>query len=309
VLGVSTAEDRKTTGKELVQQRLNNAKKLISRYEAQFAAVVPRHVEVKAFVELALAYVKRSPQLLENALANPASLVLALRECAALGHLPMRGVYALVPLNDNKAPGGKTIVGMEEWRGVVERIYRAGGATSVHVEVGRESDPVLRFQRTRMVLPEHEYDEFAPPNVRGPLKVVYAWARLINGGTSQVVWMPRFEVLRHRAMSRSVTKDNNGGNFWGPIDGEGPNTEAMWRKTALHGLEGLVPTSSAYRWEVAASEAGARGWPGVPDREIARPYGDESSIVDAELVDEAPPPSGEDWPAVAAPGQGAGDAH
>jgi len=292
-----------------MRQQLNFAQQLITQYEPKFAAVVPSHVRSGAFIELALAYVKRDEKLLEATQKNPASLILALRECAALGHMPMKGVYALVPFYDKTQPGGQAIVGMEEWRGVVERMYRAGGVSSVHVEVGRENDPVLRFNRTRMVLPEHEYDEFAPPEQRGPLKVVYAWARLIGGGISQVVWLPRWEVLRRRAMSKSI-KAEGGGNFWGPVDGEGPNTPAMWKKTGLHELEGFVPTSAEYRWQVAASEAGARDWPAVPNRSVNPVYGD---IQDAELVDDdsgppqppAPQQQGEAWPPVAQPGSGA----
>lgn len=297
-----TRQDRETKSKELVQRRLNHAAKLITSYSGHFAAVVPSHIKPAAFLELAIAYVKRDqsrePTLLQVAEANPASLILALRECAALGHLPMKGIFSLVPYPDKTQPGGVAVVGMEEWRGVVERMYRAGGVQSVHVNVGRDNDRVCHFNPTRMLLPEHDYDEFAPPEVRGSLKVVYAWARLINGGTSQVAWLPRYEVHRHRATSKSIRADG-GGNFWGPVDGEGPNTEAMWRKTALHVLEGLVPTSAEYRWQVAAAEAGARGWDAVPDRSVSPVYSD---VQDAELVEDNGPAEG--WPQVAQPGSG-----
>jgi recombination protein RecT len=272
------------------------ARELIETYRGQFTAVVPRHIDAGAFIELAVAGVKADVKLLEAAAANPQSLILALRECAAKGHLPMKGTFSLVPFNDSKAPGGKSIVGMEEWRGVVERMFRGGSVKGVYVETGRDNDPVLRFNRTRMVLPEHEYDEFASPVERGPLKAVYAWARLDNGGLSQVVWMNRHEIMRHRSMSRS-TSAAGGGNFWGPADGEGPNTEAMWRKTALHSLEGFVPMSAEYRFQVAASEAAAGGWPGVPDRPVTTAY-TEPDVVDAQLVE---PGDGGDWPTVAQP--------
>lgn len=264
------------------------AKTLIETYRPQFSAVVPKHISVDAFVALAVAYVKRDPKLANAAMVNPGSVVLALRECAALGHVPMRKTFALVPFPDKNAPGGWSVVGMEEWRGVVERMYRGGGVTGVHVEVGRERDPVLRFNRTRDRLPVHEYDEFAPPEQRGPLKVVYAWADLLGGNTSYVVWMPRFEVTRHRAMSRS-TRADGGGSFWGPADGEGPNTEAMWRKTALHALEGMVPTSAEYRWQLVATAQAATGWAGVPDRDITA--AGQLDVVDAEEV-----PDDGSWP-------------
>jgi recombination protein RecT len=282
---------------DLRQQQLDHARNLIGSYQAHFAAVVPAHIKPGAFVELAVAYVKRDRDLLEAAQKNPASLILVLRECAALGHLPLKGTFSLVAFNDKNQPGGKAVVGMEEWRGVVERIYRAGGVESVHVETGRENDRVLRFNRTRDQLPIHDYDEFASPAERGPLKVVYAWCRMRGGGVSQVAWLPRYEVMRHRAMSKTATKaGGNGGAFWGPEEGEGPNTEAMWKKTALHVLEGLVPTSSAYREHVAVAEAAARGWPEVPDQSVTQAYG--ANDIDGEVVE------GNGWPAVPAAGSG-----
>lgn len=297
------AADQRAPGKalELREKQIQHASQLIRRYERNFAAVVPRHVSIDAFIELALAYVKRSTDLLAYAQANPASLVLALRECAALGHMPMRGTFALVPFNDRHAPGGKTIVGVEEWRGVVERMFRAGGVTSVHVEVGRENDRVLAFNRIRDQLPRHEYDEFASAAERGPLKAVYAFARLIGGGVSDVAWLNRHDVERFRAMSKTaMAKDAGGGSFWGPPwPGEGPNTAAMWKKTALHRLEGLVPTSAEYRWQAAAAEAGARDWPLVPNASVSTVNSD--LIEDAELVDDNPAADGAGWPATKQP--------
>lgn len=286
---------------DLIKAQVAHVHGLVTRYQANFAAMVPSHIRPEAFVELAIAYVKRDKDLLAAAQVNPQSLILVLRECGALGHLPMKGTFSLAAFNDKNAPGGKAIVGMEEWRGVVERIYRAGGVESVHVEVGRDNDRVLRFNRTRDVLPHHDYDEFAPPATRGPLKVVYAWARLRAGGTSQVAWLPRFEVLRHRSMSRSAQKAG-GGNFWGPEDGEGPNTEAMWRKTALHVLEGFVPTSAEYRWQAAAAESNARGWAEVPDRPVTQLYGGAGDLIDAEFTEDTPPdPPAIGWPPTAQP--------
>jgi recombination protein RecT len=260
----------------------------LGTYETSFASIAPEHVKVEAFVALAAAWVRRDPKLQEAVEVNPGSLILALRECAALGHVPMRGIFALVPFNNNKAPGGKQVVGIEEYRGVVERMYRAGGVQSVHVEVVRDAD-LCRFQKTRMVLPDHEYDEFADDEERGPLKAVYAWARMREGGTSDVAWLPKGQVLKHRRSSRT------GDAFWGPAwPDEGPWTQDMWKKTALHVLERVVPTSSAYRMEVARSEAAAAtGFVGVPDRSPRDPG---PPIHDAELVDETTPSTQEDWP-------------
>ena len=79
---------------------------LIKTYQPQLARVMPRHVNQEAFLGLALAYVRRDVAVLDAAIRNPQSLILALRECAALGHMPMRGTFALVPFRNRKAVGG-----------------------------------------------------------------------------------------------------------------------------------------------------------------------------------------------------------
>lgn len=285
--------------------------KLIGQFGGQFAAIAPKHINPEAFVQYAAEVVRKDSYLTEAMLANPASLIVALRQCAALGHMPMPGQFALIPFNNRKAVGGKEIVGVEEWRGTIQRIFRAGGVQRVTVEVMRANDPIKAFNRTRDLVPRHEYDEFASPLERGPLVAVYAYAALLNGGMSHVVFMNRHEVTRHRAMSKTAMKEGaNGGNFWGPEwPGEGPNTEPMWRKTGLHALDGYVPSSAAYLWEQQAAVQQAGGWPGIPDTGLVN----SDLIEDAEVLDDPAPPQpaaprssdtqeGEDgWPATAQP--------
>lgn len=283
-----------TAAVEVVKDELarGRMKAFLGRYADDITAVAPRHVPPQAFLGLAAAYVRRSPDLRNAAAVNPGSLVLALRECAALGHLPMPKTYALVAFRSKNAPGGWQIQGIESYHGVVDRMFRAGGVRAVHCEVVREHDPVARFQRGRMALPLHEYDEFATPAERGALKAVYAWAELQSGALSAVAWLNRYAVARRRASSHA-----NADRFWGRgfdvatevrellPEGEGPNTEAMWRKSALLELETWVPTSAEYRWEVAQSTA-ARDLPTRDGYQEPLPEQDQlAGTVDAEVVD------------------------
>jgi recombination protein RecT len=294
---VEQQQGKGTTMLELAQR---GATALLTAIRQEWAAITPAHVDSEAFIALAAAYVRRDQNLTQAMIANPQSLILALRECAVLGHMPVKGMFSLVAFRDRSAFGGWSIVGVEEWRGVVERMYRSGGVVSVHVAIGREHDRVLGFQRGTDVLPRHLYDEFASRDERGPLKAVWAYARLHTGGWSDVAWLNRHDVARHRGMSKTATyvkagaQEATGGNFWGPSwPDEGPNTEAMWKKTSLHVLEGLVPASAEYRWQVGQSEAAAAANPrqGIPD---VPPRG--SDWVEAEVV----PDGG--WPQVAQPG-------
>lgn len=270
-------------------------KQLLSQYEREFASIAPKHIDAPSFVALAAAYVRRDDYLMRALVEDPASLILALRECAALGHVPRKGEFALTAFY-NKKVGGYSVVGIEEWRAVVQRMYRSGGVRAVHVAIGRENDEILSFQKGRDVLPVHKYDEFASTVERGPLKAAWAWADLLHGGVSEVAWLNRHDIARLRAMSKTATyvregqTEATGGNFWGPEwPGEGPNTESMWRKTALHQLEGLVPTSSGYLWEVQAAGANAArtSAPGtyIPDVD---PAAQRTDWVDAEVVPDPP---------------------
>lgn len=307
-------------GKSLDMVQSNQWLPFLGQFENDFTRVLPGHVTPQAFIGLAAAYVRRDPKLQEAVQANPGSLVLALRECAALGHLPMKDTFSLVPFNDRTAPNGKAVVGIETYQGVIERMWRAGAVTSVHVEVVREHDQA-RWRPTEMILPYHDFDEFADDADRGHLKAVYAWAKMNGGATSQVAWLPKGQVLKHRKVSRS------GDAFWGPEwPGEGPWTQDMWKKTALHVLEKFVPTSASYRAEVARTEvAAATGFVGVPDRSPrAQQYAEGPAVVEAQLVDEptaadARPQGGDSpvdnaaeggtgWPPVPKPGEGRRDA-
>jgi len=178
-------------------------------------------------------------------------------------------------------PATWSITGIETYHGVIERMYRAGGVQSVHCELVRRNDR-FRWDAMNQRVTVHEYDPFMSDEERGELMGVYAWARLFTGGMSQVVWMNRAEVMKHRAASRS------GDAFWG-----GPWEPSMWRKTGLHGLEIYVPTSAEYRWTVALSgSATASGFAGIPDVPVLE-YGPspDDGPIDAELVDNVAPPA------------------
>lgn len=253
---------------------------LISSREADFRQILPRHVSVETFMGLAAAYVRRDDRLREAAAANPGSLMIALRECAALGHVPMKGTYSLVAY-------GREITGIEEVRGTIQRMYRAGGIQSIHVQIVHERD---RFRWSpAMELPDHQFDPLAPTADRGPMVGVYAWARFSTGGISQVVLLNRDQVMRYAAMAKTR-------KFW-----EGPWEPEMWQKTALHRLEKFVPTSAEYLWNRAAAEAGsARSFPDLPDAP-AVDFGDATEVVQGEVVAPRSGPD-DDWPATTEPG-------
>ncbi len=101
--------------------------------------ILPAHVEVKSFIGTAMAALYADAKLMKAAEAHPESLVGALMECASLGHRPGTEEYYLTPR------GGK-ILGIEGYRGIVERMYRSGGVSAVIV---REVCAKDQFTSTR----------------------------------------------------------------------------------------------------------------------------------------------------------------
>lgn len=245
---------------------------LVGQYKADFAQVLPSHVKPDTFVRLAQGLLRRDEALRKAAELNPGSFFAAILECARLGHEPGTDQYALTHFRNNKT-GIPEIVGIEQYQGEIERMYRAGAVLSVKCEVVRDNDD-FEWAPTRMRLPRHEFDALADEETRGSLRGVYAFAELQGGALSQPVVMGKAEVMKHKAVARTT-------KFW-----DGPWEQSMWKKTAIHELEKFVPTSSEYRREVlrsAAAVAGAPALQAVPPLHVDTETGE---VVVAELIDE-----------------------
>lgn len=207
---------------------------LIAQYQNDYERVLPQHVDAAHWVRLAQGLLRRDPNLADAARRNPGSLFSALLECARLGHDPGTDSFALVPFKSNAQDGpGIEVTGIEQYQGVIERMYRAGAVLTVVAEVVHKND---EFSWRPGQRPVHDADWFGKVADRGPLVGVYAYAEFKGGGISRVVVMGEDEVNRHKA----VAKTQKIWNLW---------AEAMWRKTAVHELEKWVPTSAEYRRE------------------------------------------------------------
>jgi recombination protein RecT len=195
----------------------------------EIAMVAATHIKPSAIVRVAHGALRRNEKLMDAAVANPQSLLYALLDAARLGHEPDTDDYYLVPF-------GNEVTGLEGYKGIIERMYRAGGVSSVVAEIVRERDVYRRTGPTTP--PIHEFDEFADPEERGALRGAYAYAVMADGRCSKVITMGRAEVMRHKAKSRGSHKDDSPWQLW---------EESMWKKCALRGLEPYVPTSTEYR--------------------------------------------------------------
>lgn len=269
-----------------VEQQKATPAAIVKRYQPDFAQVLPSHVPPEMFVRLAQGLLARNPDLVDAANRNPTSFMAALLECARLGHEPGTDQFALVPFKTKDAPGGIEVVGIEQYQGEIERMYRAGGVSAIKCEIVRSND---KYHPNPLGAPRHDYDPFAPEGARGDLYGVYAYAVMQSGAISQVVQMGADEIGRHREVAKTK-------KIW-----DGPFKASMWKKTAIHELEKFVPTSAEYRREqlraaVEADNMRARtmesaapvgALPGNETPPEGRPASvdDDGVIHDAELVD------------------------
>jgi recombination protein RecT len=253
-----------------VAQRDTGAQALIAKYRTDFAQVLPSHLRPATFVRLSQGLLRRNTKLADAAEVNPASFLAALLECARLGHEPGTDQFALVPFKDRKR-NTVEVVGIEQYQGVIERMYRAGAVRAVKAEVVRNNDP-FAYEPDVMDRPRHKPDWFAED--RGDLIGVYAYAVTLDGNTSRVVMMNRATVMKHKAVARGAHGEDSPWQTW---------EESMWLKTAVHELEKWVPTSSEYRRETLRAARDIDAEQSTTPFEVPR-TGDD--VVDAEVVDE-----------------------
>lgn len=261
-----------TTVSNAVAQRDQSPTSLVAGYRDDFAAVLPSHLPPATFVRLAQGVLRRDANLMKAAMSNPGSLMTAMLDCARLGHEPGTAAYYFVPIKG-------AVEGWEGYRGVIERIYRAGAVQSVRAEVVREND--FYEYEEGMPHPVHRYERFASAEARGPLVGVWAYAVMLDGGMSRPVEMGRDEVLAHRDMNPSNSRSDSPWKKW---------ERSMWLKCAVHELEKWVPSSTEYRREIARSGQPAAVAGVVPPVAMAVPPAQRGEAIEGEV---------EEWPATA----------
>lgn len=240
------------TVSQAVEQKQTGAMAVVDQSTSWFDSILPSHVDPRAFVGMAKAYLKKNADLAQKANGDPAGFMVALSECARLGLVPGDTFHIL--------PFGGKFTPVVDYTGEIELIYRAGAVSSVKAEIVYSGDS-FEF-RPDMDRPNHRIDWFKD---RGEMAGVYAYAVMKDGSTSRVVVMSRDEVMKVKAVSKSAGSSDSPWKNW---------EDRMWLKTAIHQLAKWVPTSAEYRREQlrAAVEA---------DNLRQQP----AAVVDAEIVE------------------------
>lgn len=259
---------------------------------AHLRTVLPRSVDVDSFVGTAAGALYANSTLMEYAIGNVDSLYVALMKCATLGHMPGTDEFYLTP---RKEKGRGKVLGIEGYRGVIERMYRSGAVSKVVVREVCEND---RFRYVEGVddKPVHSFGgdgstgaDFFRAKPRGEMVGVYAYAELLTGAVSRVVLLSRDDVLAARDSGGYRADDTY--SPWNRMDGGPAHPEfkgrSMWWKTAAKRLEPWVPTSAEYRRESLRASAAAVEHARRPELPAARTVNtDTGEVVDAEIVDD-----------------------
>ena len=253
-----------TTVTQAVATRDNGPAQLVRESRSWFATIVPSHIDANAFVAMAIAILRKNPQLARVAGQNPQSFMAALSECARLGLVP-GDTFHLVPF-------GGEIQGLVDYKGEIELIYRAGAVASVKAEIVYGKDDV-RYT-TDMDRPEHAPNWFGD---RGELIGAYAYAVMKDGATSKVVVYSKAEIDKVRAVSKSSKGKESPWNNW---------YDRMALKTVLHRLSNFVPTSAEYRREQLRAAAEISQQVNSAPSSYAAPAAADAEPVDAEIVGE-----------------------
>jgi recombination protein RecT len=257
---------------------------MIRTYSQDFASVLPSHVKPDTWVRLAQGALKKGKRLpdgrfeLEAAAANnPGVFLAALLDAARLGLTPGSEEFYLTP---RKVAGRLEILGIVGYIGHIELMYRAGAVSSVVAEVVHAKDR-FEYQPGRDEVPVHQIDWDADD--RGPLRLVYAYARMKDGAVSKVVVLNKAAI---DVIKKSATAATSEYSPWVKHEA------SMWLKSAVRQLQKWVPTSAEYRREQARALAEAQR---VADPVAPFQPAEPDDFVDGEVV-------GEDWPATPKPG-------
>lgn len=267
-----------------VVKKDNGAEAQIRAYRPDFASVLPSHIKTDTWVRVAQGLLRRDKDLREAAERNVGSFLAALLDCARLGLEPGE-TYHLVPF-------GNEIVGIEDYRGLIELMYRAGAVEAVKAEIVYANDEYI-YDPGTMSRPIHRpagarsgtANWFASKSDRGAMVGAYCYCEMKGGTTSRVVQMAQWEIEEHKAVSKTANRSDSMWNKW---------PRSAWLKTVVKEQSKWVPTSPEWITHKLHAERldqqpapelspAARALP-APARDVSHLPEIGAGIVDAEVV-------------------------
>jgi len=208
----------------------------------QMALALPKHVTADRLARIALTEVRKVPAL---ANCDQASFLGAIMQCASLGLEPgaALGHAYLIPF-ENRRRGiteAQFIIG---YRGMIDLARRSGQIVSLEARAVYQAD---KFRVALGLDPKLDHEPAWDAEDRGPLRFVYAVAKLQGGGVQFEV-MSRVEVEKVRAQSKAGSSGPWVSHF-----------EEMAKKTVIRRLFKYLPVSIELQRAVGLDEQSEAG--------------------------------------------------
>jgi recombination protein RecT len=212
------------------------------RIKEQMALALPRHMTADRLARIALTEVRKSPAL---ASCDQASFLGAIMQCAQLGLEPggALGHAYLLPF-ENRKKGITEVQFIVGYRGMIDLARRSGQILSIEARAVYQAD---RFHVALGLNPDLQHEPNWEAEDRGPLRFVYAVAKMKDGGTQFEV-MSRAEIERVRAKSKA-------GNSGPWVD----HFEEMAKKTVIRRVFKYLPVSIELATAVGLDEQAEAG--------------------------------------------------
>lgn len=248
----------------------------------QMALALPKHMTADRLARIALTEVRKTPAL---AKCDQTSFLGAIMQCAQLGLEPggALGHAYLLPF-ENRKRGTTDVQFIVGYRGMIDLARRSGQILSIEARAVYQTD---KFHVSLGLHPDLKHEPDWEAGDRGPLKFVYAVAKLKDGGTQFEV-MSRAEIERVRSQSKAGTSGPWVSHF-----------EEMAKKTVIRRLFKYLPVSIELATAVSLDEQAEVGLPQDNPLTIDAETGeiDAGGASQATVDGDAPPPAN-DAPAV-----------
>lgn len=237
----------KTTGTEVAERkRPATIAGLLTdpAIKAQMALALPKHMTADRLARIALTEVRKVPALSR---CDQASFLGAIMQCASLGLEPggALGHAYLLPF-ENRKKGITEVQFIVGYRGMIDLARRSGQIISIEARTVHQAD---KFRVALGLEPKLEHEPAWDAEDRGPLRFVYAVAKLHGGGVQFEV-MSRAEIEKVRAQSKAGQSGPWVSHF-----------DEMAKKTVIRRLFKFLPVSIEISRAVGLDEQAEAGLP------------------------------------------------
>jgi len=266
-------------GNDAARQRPANFPAMLEAYKGEIARALPRHLNADTMTRIALTCFRMTPKLAD---CHPASVFACVIQASQLGLRPgLMGECYLIPYKDQCTL-------QFGYQGLLELVRRSGLVESISAHLVHERDEFDVQWGTDPGIKHRPYLD----GDAGPIRLVYAVARLKGGGTHAEL-MTLHDIERIKARSQNVINAARYGKQtpWDTDYGE------MARKTVLRRICKFLPKSTDLASALAIDDAAYRGKQMLSVQDAI-----SNTFVPPQLSADDPDPTGEvEAPAPPAP--------